>query len=102
MVGPCSNADGKVIAYTSKYVKVDEKNYPTHDLELVAVVFSLIIWVHYLYGVCIYIFTDHKNLQSVFTQKEFNLTQRRWLELIKDFDMTIHYYPCKSNVLLMS
>ncbi|MCQ7850991.1 reverse transcriptase, partial [Salmonella enterica] len=81
--------NGKVIAYASRQLKVHEKNYPTHDLELAAVVFSLKIWRHYLYGVHVDIFTDHKNLQYVFTQKDLNLRQRRWLEFLKDYDMSV-------------
>ena len=68
---------GKVIAYASRQLKVHEKNYPTHDLELAAVVFALKIWRHYLYGVHVDVFTDHKSLQYVFTQKDLNLRQRR-------------------------
>ncbi|WMV45793.1 hypothetical protein MTR67_039178 [Solanum verrucosum] len=67
----------KVIAYTSRQFKVHEKNYPTHDLELVVVVVSLKIWCHYLYGVNVDVFTDHKILQYVFSQKELNLKQMR-------------------------
>ena len=70
---------GKVIAYASRQLKVHEKNYPIHDLELTAVVFALKIWRHYLYVVHVDMFTDHKSLQYVFTQKELNLRQRRWL-----------------------
>ena len=69
----------RVIAYASKQLKKYEENYPTHDLELAAVVFALKIWRHYLYGVPYRIFTDHKSLQYIFTQKELNLRQRRWL-----------------------
>ena len=76
-----------------------DKNYPTHDLELAVVVFALKIWRHYLYGVPCQIFTDHKSLQYIFTQKALNLRQRRWLELIKDYDCTIEYHPGKANVL---
>ena len=90
---------GKVIAYASRQLKVHEKNYPTHDLELAAVVFALKIWRHYLYGVHVDIFTDHKNLQYVFTQKDLNLRQRRWLEFLKDYDMSVHYHPGKANVV---
>ncbi|WMV09597.1 hypothetical protein MTR67_002982 [Solanum verrucosum] len=78
---------------TRRQLKVHEKNYPTHDLELAVVVFALKIWRHYLYGVHVDMFTDHKSLQYVFTQKELNLKQRRWLELLKDYDMSILYYP---------
>ena len=67
----------KVVAYASRQLKVHEKNYPTHDLELVAVVFALKIWGHYLYGVHVDIYSDHKSLQYIFTQKELNLRQRR-------------------------
>ncbi|WMV56467.1 hypothetical protein MTR67_049852, partial [Solanum verrucosum] len=90
---------GKVIAYASRQLKVHEKNYPTHDLELAAVVFALKIWRHYLYGVHVDIFIDHKNLQYVFTQKDLNLRQRRWLEFLKDYDMSVHYHPGKANVV---
>ena len=89
----------RVIAYASRQLKKHEENYPTHDLELAAVVFSLKIWRHYLYGVSCRIFTDHKSLQYIFTQKELNLRQRRWLELIKDYDYTIEYHPGKANVV---
>ena len=88
-----------MIAYASRQLKKHEENYPTHDLELAAVVFTLKIWRHYLYGVPCRIFTDHKSLQYIFTQKELNLRQRRWLELIKDYDCTIEYHPRKANVV---
>ena len=91
--------NGRVIAYASRQLKKHEQNYPTHDLELTAVVFALKIWRHYLYGVPCQIFTDHKSLQYIFTQKELNLRQRRWLELIKDYDYTIEYHPGKANVV---
>ncbi|KAL5565172.1 hypothetical protein UlMin_028336 [Ulmus minor] len=90
---------GKVIAYASRQLKDYEKNYPTHDLELAAVVFALKIWRHYLYGVKCEIFTDHKSLKYFFTQKELNMRQRRWLELVKDYDCTINYHPGKANVV---
>ena len=77
----------------------DEVNYPTHDLELAAVVFALKIWRHYLYGVKCQIFTDYKSLIYVFTQKELNMRQRRWLELIKDYDIELLYHPGKANVV---
>ena len=65
--------DGIVIAYASRLLKKHEQNYPTHDLELAAVVFALKIWRHYLYGVPCQIFINHKSLQYIFTQKELNL-----------------------------
>ena len=89
----------KVIAYASRQLKKHELNYPTHDLELAAVVFALRIWRHYLYGVPCRIFTDHKSLQYLFTQKELNMRQRRWIELIKDYECTIEYHPGKANVV---
>ena len=76
-----------------------ERNYPTHDLELAAIVFALKLWRHYLYGEVCEIFTDHQSLKYLFTQKELNLRQRRWMELIKDYDCTIHYHPGKANVV---
>ena len=87
----------KVIVYASRQLKKHEDNYPTHDLELAAVVFALKIWRHYLYGAPYRIFTNHKSLQYIFTQKELNPRQRRWLELIKDYDCTIEYHPGKAN-----
>ncbi|WMV56466.1 hypothetical protein MTR67_049851 [Solanum verrucosum] len=88
-----------VIAYASRQLKVHEKNYPTYDLELTTVVFALKIWRHYLYGVHVDVFTDHKNLQYVFTQKKLNLLQRIWLEFLKDYDMSMDYNPSKANVV---
>ncbi|KAL0553796.1 hypothetical protein IC582_007700 [Cucumis melo] len=90
---------GKVVAYASRQLKSHEQNYPTHDLELAAVVFALKIWRHYLYGERIQIFTDHKSLKYFFTQKELNMRQRRWLELVKDYDCEILYHPGKANVV---
>ena len=90
----------RVIAYASRQLKKHEENYPTHDLKLVAVMFALKIWRHYLYGAPCRIFTDHKSLQYIFTQKELNLRQRRWLELIKDYDCTIEYRSGKANVVV--
>jgi len=89
----------KVIAYASRQLKNHKLNYPTHDLELAAVVFALKIWRHYLYGEKCEIYTDHKSLKYLFTQKELNLRQRRWLELIKDYDCVINYHPGKANVV---
>ena len=91
--------NGKVIAYASRQLKEYEKNYPTNDLELAAVVFALKIWRHYLYGERCEIFTDHKSLKYFFTQKELNMRQRRWLELVKDYDCVINYHPDKANVV---
>ena len=76
-----------------------ERNYPTHDLELAAVVFALKQWRHYLYGAKCEVYTDHRSLQYVFTQKDLNLRLRRWMELLKDYDITILYHPGKANVV---
>ncbi|GJY83713.1 putative reverse transcriptase domain-containing protein [Tanacetum coccineum] len=88
---------GKVIAYASRQLKIHEKNYTTHDLELGAVVFALKIWRHYLYGIKIAIYTDHKSFQHIFSQKELNMRQRRWIELFSDYDCEIRYHPGKTN-----
>ncbi|KAA0059723.1 pol protein [Cucumis melo var. makuwa] len=90
---------GKVVAYASRQLKIHEQNYLTHDLELAAVVFALKMWRHYLYGEKIQIYTDHKSLKYFFTQKELNMRQRRWLELVKDYDCEILYHPGKANVV---
>ena len=91
--------NGKVIAYASRQLKAYEKNYLTHDLELAAVVFALKIWRHYLYRERCEIYTDHKSLKYFFTQKELNMRQRRWLELVKDYDCVINYHLGKANVV---
>jgi hypothetical protein len=91
--------EGRVIAYASRQLKRHEEHYPTHDLELAAVVHALKIWHHYLLGNTCHIYTDHKNLKYIFTQLELNMRQRRWLELIKDYDLEVHYHPGKANVV---
>ncbi|GKF85359.1 putative reverse transcriptase domain-containing protein, partial [Tanacetum coccineum] len=88
----------KVIAYASRQLKVHKKNY-THDLELGAVVFALKMWRHYLYGTKYVVFTDHKSLQHILDQKELNMRQRCWLELLSDYDCEIRYHPGKANVV---
>nr|GEW60297.1 putative reverse transcriptase domain-containing protein [Tanacetum cinerariifolium] len=89
----------KVISYASRQLKIHEKNYMTHDLELRAVVFALKIWRHYLYETKCTVFTDHKSLQHILDQKELNMRQRRWLELLSDYDCEIRYHPGKANVI---
>ncbi|XP_071920667.1 uncharacterized protein [Coffea arabica] len=91
--------NGSVIAYASRKLKPHERNYPTHDLELAAVVFALKKWRHYLYGVTFEVYTDHKSLKYLFSQKELNLRQRRWVEFLEDYDCTINYHPGKANVV---
>ncbi|GKC27181.1 putative reverse transcriptase domain-containing protein [Tanacetum coccineum] len=88
----------KVIAYASRQLKIHEKKYKTHDLELGAVVFALKIWRNYLYGTKCTVFTDHKSLQHILNQKELNMRQRRWLELLSDYDCEIRYHQGKANV----
>nr|GFC70882.1 putative reverse transcriptase domain-containing protein [Tanacetum cinerariifolium] len=89
----------KVIAYASRQLKPHEENYTTHDLEFRAVVFALKIWRHYLYGIKFIVFADYKSLQHVLNQKELNMRQRRWLELLADYDCEIRYHPGKANVV---
>ncbi|GJT41387.1 putative nucleotidyltransferase, ribonuclease H [Tanacetum coccineum] len=89
----------KVIAYASRQLKPNEENYTTHDLELGVVVFALKIWRHYLYGTKCTMFTDHKSLLHILKQKELNMRQRRWLELLVDYDCEIRYHPGKANVV---
>jgi ribonuclease HI len=92
--------EGRVVAYSSHKLKIHENNYPTHDLELAAVVHALKTWRHYLYGQKCDIYTDHKSLKYIFTQSELNMRQRRWLELIKDYELEIHYHLGKANVVV--
>jgi len=80
-------------------VRPHEVNYPTHDLELAAVVFALRIWRHYLYGTRFEVFSDHKILKYLFDQKELNIRQRRWMEFLKDYDFGLSYHPGKANVV---
>jgi hypothetical protein len=91
--------EGRVIAYASRALRPHEINYPTHDLKLAALVHALKIWRHYLMGNRCNIFTDHKSLKYIFTQSDLNMIQRRWLELIKDYDLEVHYHPGKANVV---
>ena len=91
--------DGRVVSYASRQLKVHERNYPTHDLELAAVVFVLKIWRHYLFGSHFEVFSDHKSLKYLFSQKELNMRQRRWLEFLKDYDFELNYHPGKANVV---
>jgi hypothetical protein len=91
--------EGQVIAYASRQLRRHEEHYSTHDLELATVVHALKIWRHYLLGNTCHLYTDHKSLKYIFTQSELNMRQRRWLELIKDYDLEIHYHPGKANVV---
>ncbi|KAF8100726.1 hypothetical protein N665_0218s0064 [Sinapis alba] len=89
----------QVISYASRQLRPHEANYPTHDLELAAVVFALKIWRSYLYGEKVKIFTDHKSLKYIFTQADLNLRQRRWMELLVDYNLEIIYHPGKANLV---
>jgi hypothetical protein len=89
--------EGRMIAYASQQLKRHEEHYPTDDLELAAFVHALKIWHHYLLGNTCHIYTDHKSLKYIFTQADLNMRQRRWLELIKDYDLEVHYHPSKAN-----
>lgn len=90
---------GKVITYVSRQLKPYEQNYPTRDLELATIVFVLKILRHYLYGETCEIFTNYKSLKYIFIEKELNLRQRRLMELIKDYDCSIHYHPRKAHIV---
>jgi hypothetical protein len=91
--------DRQVVSYASRQLTKHEENYPTHDLELAAVVHALKIWRHYLIGHRCEIYSDHKGLKYIFMQNDLNLRQHRWLELIKDYDPGINYHPGKANVV---
>jgi hypothetical protein len=91
--------NNRVIAYASRALRTHEQNYPTHDLELAAVIHALKIWRHHPMGTKCHIYTDHKSLQYIFTQADLNMRQRCWLELIKDYDLEVHYHPGKANVV---
>jgi hypothetical protein len=90
---------GKLEAYASRQLKKHEANYPTHDLELALVVHALKTWRHYLMGKQCEVFTDHRSMKYIFTQKDLNMRQRRWLELIKDYDLSLQYHPGKANIV---
>ena len=90
----------RVIAYGSRQLKNHEQNYHTHDLELAAIVSALKIWRHYLYGEKFEVFSDHKSLEYIFTQRDLNMRQSKWMEYLEDYDLTLHYHPGKANVVV--
>ena len=90
---------GRVVAYGSRQLKNHEQNYPTHNMELAAVVFALKIWRHYLYGEQFEECSDHKSLKYIFMQQDLNMRQHRWMEFLEDYDFTLHYHPSKENVV---
>jgi hypothetical protein len=91
--------DDRMVAYASRQLRKHEVNYPTHDLELADVVHTLNIWSHYLMRKRCELYTNYKSLKYIFTQSNLNLRQRRWLELIKNYDLGINYHPGKTNVV---
>jgi hypothetical protein len=91
--------EGRVISYSSRQLRCHEEHYPTHDLELAVVVMALRTWRHYLLGNVVHIYTDHKSLKYIFTQPDLNMRQRRWLELIKDYELEVHYHLGKANIV---
>jgi hypothetical protein len=91
--------EGQVISYSLQQLRHHEENYPTHDLELAAMVMALRTWLHYLLGNVVHIYTEYKSLKYIFTQLDLNMRQRRWLELIKDYGLEVHYHPRKANVV---
>ena len=90
---------GKVVAYALRQLKQHERNYLAHDFELAVVVFALKTWRHYLYGEKFEVYSDHKSLKYIFTQKDLNSRQRRWMETLEDYDFALHYHPGKANVV---
>ena len=91
---------GRVVAYGSRQLKNHEQNYPTHDLELAAIVLTLKIWRHYLYGEQFKVFSDHKSLRYIFTQRDLNMRQCKGMEYLEDYDFILHYHPGKENVVV--
>ena len=89
----------RVVAYGSRQLKNHEQNYPTHDMELAAVVFALKIWRRYLYGEEFEVYSDHKSLKHIFTQRDLNMRQHIWMEFLEDYDFILHYHPGKANVV---
>ena len=89
----------RVVAYGSRQLKNHEQNNPTHDMELAAVVFALNIWRHYLYGEQFEVYSNHKSLKYIVTQRDLNMRKHRWMEFLEDYDFTLHYHPNKANVV---
>ena len=91
---------GSFLAYGSRQLKNHKRNYPTHDMELAAIFFALKIWHHYLYGEQFEVFSDHKSLKYIFTQRDLNMRQGRWMEYLEDYDFTLHYHLGKANMVV--
>jgi hypothetical protein len=92
--------EGQLISYSTWQLRRHEEHYLTHDLELATVVMALRTWHHYLVGNVVHIYTDHKSLKYIFTQSYLNMRQQRWLELIKDYELEVHYHPGKANIIV--
>ena len=90
---------GRVVAYGSLQLKNHKHNYPTHDMELASVFFASNIWLHYLYGEEFEVYSDHKSLKYIFTQRDLNMRQHRWMKFLEDYDFTLHYDPGKANFM---
>ena len=91
---------GRLVSYGSRHLKNHEQNYPTHDMELAAVVFALKIWHHYLYDEEFEVYSDHKSLKYIFTQRDLNMRQHGWMEFLEDYDFILHYHLGKANVVV--
>ena len=89
----------RVVAYGSRQLNNYERNYPTHNMDLAAIVFALKIWCHYLYGEQFEVFSNHKSMKYIFTQRDLKIRQCRWMEYLEDYDFTLHYHPGKENVV---
>ena len=89
----------RVVAYGSRQLKNHEQNYPTYDMELASIVFALKMWLHYLYGEQFEVFSDHKSLKYIFTQRDLYMRRCRWMEYLEDYDFTLHYHPGKANIV---
>jgi hypothetical protein len=98
-IGRVLMQDGRAITYASRQLRCHEENYLTHDLELLTVIHTLKVWSYYLLGNLVHIYTNHKRLKYLFTQPDLNMRQRRWLELIMDNELEVHYHPGKANVV---
>ncbi|KAI3767952.1 hypothetical protein L2E82_18381 [Cichorium intybus] len=90
---------GKVISYASRQLETHKVNYTTHDFDLGAAVFALKIRRHYMYDTRCTVFTNHKSLQHIFNQKKLNMRQRKWVELLNDYECDIRYHLGKANVV---
>ena len=91
---------GRVVVFGSRQLKNHEKNYPTQDLELATIFFALKIWRHYLYREQFKVFSNHKSLKYIFTQRDLKMRQHRWMEYLEDYDFTLHYHLGKTNVVV--